>query len=282
MEFYWWTSLFPMQDASNRDLVIVQYSTRRPDPKLTSTDINVIKAQHKQFCVTPVKLCAWHIVLESRQQNSIAFQVIKILSSKALNVRTTFHIGNQVEVQYELRRFGINTDPMTFPVSLNGDIDLDIHRRYLDYLGSKKGSKTRNTEGLPSSLAASPVMVGIMPTEKDILFGRGFNTQHHPGNITFRKILVKHYNAYTNADNADKIVLVDHLSSQMKSQLGVRFLKLVNNYEKDKPSSTKMWVEETDSKVIRSKFFQAFRNLRASYRRAAEQQQQQPPYHQSF
>lgn len=274
MEFYWWTSLYPLQDAHDRGLVVVQYTRGASDPTTTQFEINVIKAQHKQFCVMPIKYCAWHIVLGSRKHNSIAFQIIKIISSKALNTRTTFHFGNQMEIQYELRRFGINTDPMTFPVSLNGDINPDVHQRYLEFLRNKETPRVNLKEATFGPEAVeSQKLVGIIPTEKDVLFGRGFSTQHHPGNITFRKILEKHYQAYTAADNADKIVSVDHLSSQLRSQLGIRFLKFVTSNDKpDKPS--KMWVEEKDNTVIRSKIFQAFRNLRASYRRATEQQQQ--------
>ncbi|KAL3909186.1 MAG: hypothetical protein SGILL_008185 [Bacillariaceae sp.] len=109
---------------------------------------------------------------------------------------------------------------------------------------------------------------GITPTEKDVIFGRGFNTQYHPGNIAFRKILEKHYHAYEEGGCVERSALADHISSSMKSQLGVRFLKAVST---GKDKSTKTWVEETDTQVIRSKFFQAFRNLRASYRRASNQ-----------
>jgi hypothetical protein len=92
------------------------------------------------------------------------------------------------------------------------------------------------------------------------------------GNIAFRKILVKNYDNYTNGDDADKMVLVDFLSHQMMTTLGVRFLKVA-------PQDNQSWVVVDDKKVIRSKFCQAFRNIRASYRRMAEQQHLEPYDH---
>ena len=92
------------------------------------------------------------------------------------------------------------------------------------------------------------------------------------GNIKFRRLLEKHYDAYTNADDADKLVLVDYLSHQMNTTLGVRFLKSISV---NSNTTNNHWEIVTDQKMIRSKFYQAFRNLRASYRRMELQQQQQ-------
>lgn len=106
MAFYWWMSLFPCdEDPANRGVVVVQYSTGMKDPK---PNPKAILRQNKLFEALPIEALAYHIVLDSRKQNSLAFQVIKI-SSRATNVRTIFHFGHHVEVQYDLGRFGIDT-----------------------------------------------------------------------------------------------------------------------------------------------------------------------------
>ena len=168
--------------------MVVQYSTGMQDPK---PNFNAIVRQNKLFETLPVKICAYHIVLDSRKQNSLAFQVIKI-SSRAANVRTIFHFGHHTEVQYDLRRFGINTD--NFPISLNGDINLKRHHQYLNELRMEELSQDDTEIG--NKRAVSPVIsgsnarsysaqasteTGIEPTPNDVIFGRGFNAQYHPG-----------------------------------------------------------------------------------------------------
>eukprot|EP00539_Tryblionella_compressa_P001230 CAMPEP_0178738574 /NCGR_PEP_ID=MMETSP0744-20121128/3589_1 /TAXON_ID=913974 /ORGANISM="Nitzschia punctata, Strain CCMP561" /LENGTH=548 /DNA_ID=CAMNT_0020391209 /DNA_START=36 /DNA_END=1682 /DNA_ORIENTATION=- len=284
MSFYLWMHFFPLQKSNDRGVVILQYSSGMEDPP---TNASLIWREITQFETLPIKCCAYHVALDSRAQNSISFQVIKV-AQRASNVRTTFHFGRHMEVQYELRRFGIDTNALAFPVSLNGELTLKHHNQWiqerkreelpttLEASASRCGTKSNGIAfnytpqtTKPQASAAKMLLVdAVVPTDNDVMFGRGFTAQHHPGNIKFRRFLEKHYDAYTRGDDFDKLVLVDYLSHQMTTSLGVRFLKV-------SPVDKTSWVEVEDKEAIRSKLYQTFRNLRASYRRMEKQQQQQ-------
>lgn len=88
------------------------------------------------------------------------------------------------------------------------------------------------------------------------------------GNVKFRRLLERHLDDYTEGDDTFKMIMVDCLTDQMRSALGVRFLKPA-------PGNKDEWVEVSDRKTIRSKCYQAFRNLRASYKRIEHNMERQ-------
>jgi hypothetical protein len=88
---------------------------------------------------------------------------------------------------------------------------------------------TTNRFGEPyASPAAAPIFAAgssagtIIPTERDVLFGRGMNIQRHRGNVLFRRFLEGHVSRYYDADNVEKIVLIDLLFRKLQES-GVRF-----------------------------------------------------------
>jgi len=167
--------------------------------------------------------------------------------------RYKFHIGSDMEIRYELRRFGIDLSGPMFPIDMKGEITLDNHREWiqnqrpavltesspselssigspssLGSLGNALVSRKGYTEprysrndnwwrdrgpdaSLPKETAtvdlpckterSSPAATGgaghqkpppaavalsatghaIIPTNNDVLFGRGMYTQKHPG-----------------------------------------------------------------------------------------------------
>jgi hypothetical protein len=67
-------------------------------------------------------------------------------------------------------------------------------------------------------------LIFVVPTERDVLFGRGMAIQRHKGNISFRNRLTTNVDAYYQADNVEKVILVDYLLHQFQAE-GIRFLK---------------------------------------------------------
>ena len=75
-----------------------------------------------------------------------------------------------------------------------------------------------------AAVAATNSNSTIIPTESDVLFGRGMNIQRHKGNVLFRQFLEGHVGRYYEADNVEKIVLIDFLFRKLQES-GVRFLR---------------------------------------------------------
>lgn len=67
----------------------------------------------------------------------------------------------------------------------------------------------------------------VVPTEKDILLGRGRRANKNPGNVHFRQIIAKHRHAYLNFTigvRKGKTEMAEQIVNELHSQ-GVRFLR---------------------------------------------------------
>ena len=68
------------------------------------------------------------------------------------------------------------------------------------------------------------------PTESDILFGRGGQTNHHPGNKMFRNLIAHHKDEYAQAEKMDKPKVSRRIVAHIRSITPtVRFLKKNEN-----------------------------------------------------
>lgn len=65
-------------------------------------------------------------------------------------------------------------------------------------------------------------------TDKDVLLGRGGYSHHHPGNRSYRKVILENQKKYKKLDNNEKTALSMKLVAQVK-ETGGRFLKRDQN-----------------------------------------------------
>ena len=137
--------------------------------------------------------------------------------------------------------FGIPSE--AFPLSENGEIKPPTNLELM----KKRQLQTESQVGPKENVEKS----GVLPSEKDILLGRGRNFRNHPGNVRFHRIIEMHEAQYENSSRYGKQLLSDAMLNLVK-QDGARFLK-------KKPGIGWLEVSDEDS---RERVCHAFRNRR--------------------
>ncbi|CAJ1936694.1 unnamed protein product [Cylindrotheca closterium] len=91
----------------------------------------------------------------------------------------------------------------------------------------------------------------IEPTEMDVLFGKGYRLQLHPGNVRFREFLEQRRGEYEGTPRQNRRDIAIKFAQMLRNN-GVRFLQKAGSEE---------WVE-SDSAQAETKVAQFFRELR--------------------
>ena len=82
---------------------------------------------------------------------------------------------------------------------------------------------------------------GVEPTENDVLFGRGWETKNHKGNISFLEEALKYRDWYESATKEEKKNISELLIDSVKDQ-GHRFLEM---------DLDGRWHEMTENEVLK-------------------------------
>lgn len=116
---------------------------------------------------------------------------------------------------------------------------------------SASSNSTRRPSVAPKSTISSTAG-NIIPTDEDILFGRGRKTMNHPGNLHLRELVNLHRDDYENASKQRKTVIALNIADTIL-QSNRRFLK----YEPEEDR----WVH-ADVQTARNKISHIYRNTR--------------------
>jgi hypothetical protein len=143
-----------------------------------------------------------------------------------------------LECKYELMTFGIPTK--VFPVTTEGGIDLEHHRRWLERRRVLEGKNECHTN---------------VPNHSDVLFGKDKSVQEHTGNIRYLNLIAEYWGRYDGAKKIEKKSITEEMVDLVK-KTGGRFLKMDDSG----------WVEVSDV-VAREKVSNAFRDRRKAVNR---------------
>ncbi|CAJ1936553.1 unnamed protein product [Cylindrotheca closterium] len=202
--------------------------------------------------------------------------------------RSRIHYGSIMELRYQLQSFGIPLS--TIPFGEQGSIRNDILNVWFDRhlretnqsirfhhseaaqgwsqdmeIGSERLNHQhrhyeKNENDAKEALVAEPwqntaqtnrVSKLVKPTEMDVLFGKGYRLQLHPGNVRFREFLQQHRGEYESTPRQNRRDIAIKLTQMLRNS-GVRFLQKAGSDE---------WVE-SDSEHAETKIAQFFRELR--------------------
>jgi hypothetical protein len=134
--FYFFMSLFPERDHADRHAVSITFGNiKGPSPSSSfdyhnhqANSIEIIWRTMRLMNALPIKIAANHIVLDSSTRNSPLFLPLKLSQRKS---RYNYHFGSYLEVQYELRRFGIDTSLPSVPIDFNGVLSVENHQEWI-------------------------------------------------------------------------------------------------------------------------------------------------------
>lgn len=120
----------------------------------------------------------------------------------------------------------------------------------------------------PLSLPVAPVVPYIIPTDKDVLLGRGGMTNNHAGNKRYREEVQKLKPWYQSLDTKQQKKELSQLMVDYVRDYGGRFLQ--------KDNITQQWVEASPQ-AARKKASQALRESKVDGSKNAEEQYDESP-----
>lgn len=213
----------------------------------------------RPFASIPLRMVALHFCLPN-------IPWVKTMSSllvlSNLVPRSKYHFGNDVELRYQLQGYGIPTE--LIPITDTGNIKRANHKLWFKlrtYLETQAQQSEGETESLSSSERSYPPVSQIIdcPGLNDVVFRRGKNMNHHPGNAKFMSLIEERIFEHTidlNTSPERRLSIEVELIEKVRQE-GGRFLKW---------DIERGWLVDmstgSDSKELQSKVHYAFRDFR--------------------
>lgn len=169
------------------------------------------------FCA---RRCSFHVCHSDRRVLPYLRLLQRIMGLDYL-LRERYHFGGQVEVQYDLRGYGITLDEVD-PYEGNEE-------RMADYI-LKQSIKDQVWQEDEDEYIAASVAAGCIPypvSPYDVLVGRGRPFQDYPGNLHMVKLVECYASAYLQATSRpNKTLVLMTIVNEIKG-LGGNFLNRV-------------------------------------------------------
>lgn len=291
--YFFYNILASCPDVQMKGLVAV-YNDTAPagEEGATIPGFDFIKEIQPFFNAVPIRYSAMHYCLHQSPGQNLAMtnamlNIIILGLPQYARVRTRIHYGSIMELQYQLQSHGIPLTSIPFDVLGNvmskDSLNLWFHEHCkengLRYQVEENKEEMQdldqwNIESLSDSsdssfdqmfssyeqldIKAEPIRrvpVGaIIPIKTDVLFGKGYRLQSHPGNIRFRAFLEQHEEEYeSTSSRSNRREIAIQLAKSLRSH-GVRFLQKADE-------SGECWVESSIAQSEK-KIAQYFRELR--------------------
>ncbi|CAJ1937922.1 unnamed protein product [Cylindrotheca closterium] len=236
--------LLPLPEVQTKGVVGVYYDVTKPGEKAEMPGITFLLALMGAIASFPMRYSALHVCLKPKGSslalsNSFLHYTLNLTSTHT-RTRTRIHYGTDMELQYTLRRHGIPTEN-TFPVEIDGKIRKNILNAWFQ----KHEAEIRLNQWIENQ-----------PKPQDVLLGKGYRVQNHPGNALFRNFLLSHRDEYDRAPRSLRQKISIRLT-QTFVEKGTRFLKQDENGD-----WREVGHEEAEKKV--GQLFRTFRKNNAA------------------
>ncbi|CAJ1965311.1 unnamed protein product [Cylindrotheca closterium] len=192
-------------ETQQRGVTSLSYSDWKFD--LKKFDLGTLNVGAVLEKCLPVKTCSHHVCFSQPEFRFIVNTAVYFMHGAA-RARIKLHWGTHMEVLYELMAFGIPVDSV--PVSTEGELK---RKNHLDFLKMRQRQE---------SMVGAPRIV--IPTHKDVLFGRGKPFREHQGNIILYEMIDSKLEYYESASTKQKTAAITEMVDAVNSS-GGRFLK---------------------------------------------------------
>lgn len=234
------------EDTQKRGIVVVYYGlAQKSYDGRNNRPVHWLRA----FEDVPARVVATHFCYDNAAMKPLLNLVSDHMEPKML-CRFRSHCGQHGECQYSLMTFGIPMECL--PVDVTGQVDLTNHTTLLKTIELEEQHSTMQDQ-LMAQAATTIGMKFLIPSQMDIILGRGQHAKNTPGHLRFTKFLENHQARYESAEKSQKTGIADLILKELKSH-GCRFLK---------PRAGGGWLQVTDD-AGREKINHAFRNLRST------------------
>jgi hypothetical protein len=131
--------------------------------------------------------------------------------------RSRLHKGTHLEVQYDLLSYGIPNSAL--PLSADG---VSRKKENMNFIRMRRAQEERIRSG------DTTFQVIVVPSRKDVLFGRGKPVQTHPGNLRLSYLVEEQIGLYLKGNRQEKGAITNNVYQTMKMD-STRFLRQDND-----------------------------------------------------
>eukprot|EP00980_Cylindrotheca_fusiformis_P009273 scaffold2026_cov78-Cylindrotheca_fusiformis.AAC.8 len=192
----------------------------------------------------PIRIVAVHLCYSDDDNCRNAWEQENATINMSLDppsrVRVRTHYGSPKECLASLQRYGIEPES----ISLEG--------------GGEKFRRELVAQRIQERLNCPRRTTIHVPSQYDVLFGKGSPVQNHSGNRKFRELVSRHEEEYEKAKKGEKIGLAQKVVDAVYASSGM-FLKPEGN----------IWLS-VDNNVAREKVSTAFRTQRIAEKRSGQ------------
>eukprot|EP00980_Cylindrotheca_fusiformis_P027555 scaffold21162_cov83-Cylindrotheca_fusiformis.AAC.1 len=195
----------------------------------------------------PIRAVASHLCYGNAQWRP-AHALMKTSFNLFSRVRLRTHYGTQMACFASLRGHGIDPGILPLTDGFGGTIIKNLES-FHETLRTQR-QRERKVGPMRSTI--------FVPSQEDVLFGKGTPIQIHPGNKRFRGLISEYQKRYEKAKKGEKIMLAQEIVETILESSGL-FLK----------PDEDVW-NVVDDDVARNKVSNAFRTLRMDQRKFGE------------
>mmetsp|Transcript_594 Transcript_594/g.1427 ORF Transcript_594/g.1427 Transcript_594/m.1427 type:complete len:752 (+) Transcript_594:258-2513(+) len=194
----------------------------------------------------PQKYAALHYCYNDESMTAlVTAQKIHFLTRNQRS-HTREHLASHDEICFRLETYGIHVDRTI--LLENGHLGMAW---YNEWIQLREATETE-VQPIGSGSAKSTIETTVVPSNFDVLFGRGRNTREHCGNLRCAVLVEMHQKEYESCSKTEKTAIAERIIKMVK-ECGGKFLKKDRKYG---------WQEVPDNKA-REKVAHFFRHLRA-------------------
>jgi hypothetical protein len=158
--------------------------------------------------LVPLKVVSSHYCYDDLKMRPM-MTVATLIIGRHGRARFRHHYGSHSDNQYTLLTFGISNHLL--PVTSEGEYKVKAHRKWIQ----QRREEERKGDNITRI---------VLPSQEDVLFGRGKPIQEHPGNVRYHYILDLYQAKYEEAKKFQKME-VSNLVLQVIAKQNGRFLK---------------------------------------------------------
>jgi hypothetical protein len=246
------------EETQKKGIVSVVYNVEPKSP--LANDPRIYLNVYQLLPALPIRMMGAHYCVQDSGLRRF-MSSIRVAMSRELRLRSRVHHGSHQECTYTLMTFGVPRK--CFPISSTGELLVEKHMEFLAMRRKQEMAAAAAATVMKSSIYGDKYFLSlplqqqqqrlkriIVPTNVDVLLGRGRPFQEHAGNLRCNFVVMAAMEEYEKVSRNDKTGIARNVIGKIESY-GGRFLKQTDG----------VWEEVDDTETLR-KISHSFRTHR--------------------
>eukprot|EP00535_Pseudo-nitzschia_heimii_P003210 CAMPEP_0197176676 /NCGR_PEP_ID=MMETSP1423-20130617/2519_1 /TAXON_ID=476441 /ORGANISM="Pseudo-nitzschia heimii, Strain UNC1101" /LENGTH=501 /DNA_ID=CAMNT_0042626077 /DNA_START=326 /DNA_END=1831 /DNA_ORIENTATION=- len=253
--FYFWMAVSEDVESQQKGVVFLVWPGSNPSFKSIPNQKD--RTLHmKCNTAAPIRIAAVHFCFPNETFYHLLRSIYAMTLSLSYRLRLKFHVGENVELQYSLKSYGIPTH--LTPMTDSGNIKTTHLKQWM------RLRKILEVGMTPDGISTNTMSIVECPRSNDVIFRPGTSMLCHPGNVVFRGMIESKQDRITVKRAEKEEVALEIIREVNRS--GGRFLMWDNGG---------WWSELEDVSLISTKITISYRDFKMKAQ-AKDQQRQRP------